>query len=132
MVGVPDRDRSSPSRGGWSPDDRVLELEREGRVDGYVPALDYDALGMQTVVIRLRVEGDLGAVLADHADRVTDAYETTGPYDALLIARFDDLGERNEFLAGLSTDDRVSATTANVVLRTACEYEFARLLGRSP
>ena len=62
---------------------------------------------------------------------MTDAYETTGPYDALLIARFDDPGELNGFLAGLSTDDRVAAATANVVLRTACEYEFTRLLGCS-
>lgn len=126
MAGSPD----SPStrREGWTPDDRVLELEREGRVDGYVPTLDYDALGMQTVLVRLRVTGDLETVLADHSAHVTDAYETTGPYDAFLVARFDDLGELNGFLAELSTDDRVAAATANVVLRTACEYEFARLL----
>jgi DNA-binding Lrp family transcriptional regulator len=59
---------------------------------------------------------------------VTDAYETTGSYDALLVTRFDDLGELNGFLAELSTDERVTATTANVVLQTACEYEFTRLL----
>lgn len=130
MTGSPDRNRSAPRGDGWPPDERVLELEREGRVDGYVPALDYEALGMQTVVVRLCLRGDhrLETILADHADRVTDAYETTGSYDALLIARFDELGELDEFLAGLSTDDRVSAAAANVVLRTACEYEFVRLL----
>ncbi|MEF8841837.1 MAG: Lrp/AsnC family transcriptional regulator [Haloarculaceae archaeon] len=128
MVGAPDRDRSAPRQEGWIPDERVLELEREGRVDGYIPVLDYDGLGMQTVLVRLCVRGDLAAVLADHPDCVTDAYETSGVYDALLIARFDDLGELNGFLAGLSTDDRVTAATANVVLRTACEYEFVRLL----
>lgn len=127
MSGAPDR---SIARGeGWTPEERVLELEREGRVDGYVPALDYEALGMETVVVRLRVRDDVDDVITDHAEHVTDAYETTGPYNALLIARFDDLAELNEFLAGLSTDDRVAAATANVVLRTACEYEFTRLLG---
>jgi DNA-binding Lrp family transcriptional regulator len=126
VAGAPDR--PSARREGWTPDDRVLELEREGRVDGYVPTLDYDALGMQTVLVRLRVTGDIEAVLADHSARVTDAYETTGSYDAFLVARFDDLGELNGFLAELSTDDRVAAATANVVLRTACEYEFAQLL----
>ena len=127
MAGAPDRE-SVASREGWTPGRRVLELEREGRVEGYVPSLDYDALGMQTVVVRLRVAGDLESVIADHGRRVTDAYETTGPFDALLIARFADLGEMNDFLAELSTDDRVTATTANVVLRAACEYEFTRLL----
>jgi DNA-binding Lrp family transcriptional regulator len=128
VAGAPERGRSAARREGWRPTDRVLELEREGLVDGYVPVLDYDALGMQTVLIRLRVEGDLAEVLADHPDCVTDAYETTGSYDALLVARFDDLGELNGFLAELSTDERVTATTANVVLQTACEYEFTRLL----
>ena len=129
MAGAPDRDRSAPRQEGWTPGDRVLELEREGRIEGYVPSLDYDALGMQTVVVRLRVEGDVESVVADHDGPVTDAYGTTGPYDALLVARFDDLGEMNDFLAELSTDDRVAAATANVVLRSACEYEFTRLLG---
>jgi DNA-binding Lrp family transcriptional regulator len=128
VAGAPDRDGSAPRKEGWAPDERVLDLEREGRVDGYVPTLDYDALGMQTVLVRLCVRGDLEAVLADHGGPVTDAYETAGSYDALLIARFDDLGELNGFLAGLSTDDRVTAATANVVLRTAHEYEFTRLL----
>lgn len=127
MAGTPDQE-SAARREGWTPESRVLELEREGRVEGYVPSLDYDALGMQTVVVRLRVRDDLAAILADHGARVTDAYETTGPYDTLLIARFVDLGEMNDFLAGLSTDERVTATTANVVLRAACEYEFTRLL----
>ena len=127
MAGAPDGE-STAGRGGWVPDERVLELEREGRVEGYVPSLDYEALGMQTVVVRLRVEGDVEAVVRDYAGPVTDAYETTGSYDALLIARFDDLDEFNGFLAELSTDERVSATTANVVLRTAFEYEFTRLL----
>lgn len=127
MAGAPERE-SAAGREGWTPAKRVLELEREGRVEGYVPTLDYDALGMQTVVVRLRVPGDLEAVLGDHGRRVTDAYETTGPYDALLIARFADLGEMNDFLADLATDERVAAVTANVVLQTACEYEFTRLL----
>ena len=127
MSGIPDR--SIARQEGWTPGERVLELEREGRVDGYVPALDYEALGMETVVVRLRVRDDVAPVVADHDERVTDAYETTGQYNAVLIARFDDLGELNDFLAGLSTDDRVAAATANVVLRTACEYEFTRLLG---
>ncbi|PSQ10801.1 hypothetical protein BRC93_08085 [Halobacteriales archaeon QS_5_70_15] len=128
MAGTSDPDGSASRREGWPPGERIRELEREGRVDGYVPVLDYDALGMQTVLIRLCVEGDLEDVIAARPDRVTDAYETTGSYDAFLIARFDDLGELNGFLAGLSTDDRVTATTASVVLRTACEHEFARLL----
>jgi len=129
VSGAPDRDQSAPRQEGWIPGERVLELEREGRVDGYVPALDHDALGMQTVIVRLRVGDDLEAVLEDLDGPVTDAYETAGSYDALLIARFDDLDDLNGFLAGLSTDDRVAAATADVVLRTACEYEFARLLG---
>ena len=127
MSGTPDR--SITHGEGWTPGERVLELEREGLVDGYVPSLDYESLGLETVLVRLRVRGDVAAVVADHDERVTDAYETTGPYNAVLIARFDDLGERNEFLAELSTDDRVAAATASVVLRTACEYEFTRLLG---
>jgi DNA-binding Lrp family transcriptional regulator len=101
----------------------VRELERAGRVEGFVPRADLAALGVETVLVFCRVDGDLESLVADYAGPITDAHETTGPWDALLVTRFRRPGGLERFLGQLATDDRVGAVAANVVSRTVLEYD---------
>lgn len=123
--GAPDRDEGET----WTPDERVFELERRGAVTGYVPVLDRERFGTETVIVSLRVPEDpVEHIVEDYGERVTDAFELTGSTDLLMIARFDDQASIDEFLAALSTDDRVTAVTANLVTRAACEYDSLPLV----
>jgi len=129
VAGTPDRDVSDGGGGreprGWVPDERVLELERAGRVEGFVPRVDLSSLGIETVLVFCRLAGDasLEALVADYDGPITDAHETTGPWDALLVTRFRRPGGPSRFLGLLATDDRVRAVEASVVTRTALEYD---------
>jgi DNA-binding Lrp family transcriptional regulator len=105
------------------PDDWVLELERTGRVEGFVPQVDLASLGVRTVLVFLRLDGELAALVADYEGPITDAHETTGPWDALLVTRFTRRGGLSRFLGLLATDDRVRQVEANVVSRTHLEYD---------
>jgi DNA-binding Lrp family transcriptional regulator len=107
----------------------VFELERRGAVTGYVPLLDHRRFGAETVIVWLRVpEAPVEVVVEDYAEHVTDAFELTGSTDLLLVARFDEEAAIDGFLAALSTDDRVTRVSANVVTRTACEYDHLPLV----
>lgn len=132
MAGTPDPgpDSDSDTGGGegenprgWVPEPWVLDLEQAGLVEEYVPRVDYDALDVLTVLVFLRLDGDLAELVADHAGPVTDAHETTDPWGALLVTRFTTPEGPARFLGGLATDNRVVACEVNVVARTALEYD---------
>ena len=125
MAGTPDPESSGGGPRGWVPDDRVLELEGAGRIEGFVPRADLAALGIETVLVFLHLRGDasLETLVADYDGPITDAHETTGPWDALLVTRFRRPGGLARFLGLLATDDRVTGVEVSVVTRTALEYD---------
>lgn len=123
MAGTPDPERSGGGSRGWTPDERVLELEGAGRVEGFVPQADLASLGIETVLVFVRVDGDLETLVADYDGPITDAHETTGPWDALLVTRFRRPGGLARFLGLLATDDRVTGVEVSVVTRTVLEYD---------
>ena len=127
MAGTPDREVTGGGGEprGWVPEQWIRDLERDGHVQGFVPRVDLAALGIRTVVVflRLREGASLTELVEDHAAVVTDAHETTGPWDALLVTRFARAGGLSRFLGRLGTDDRVTAVEANVVTRTLLEYD---------
>ena len=110
--------------------ERFAPLERTGGVVGYAPVLDYDELGIRTVIARLVArEGCVDAVAADLRGRnVTDVYVVTGEYNVLAIGRFADRTAADAHLSALATDDRVVSVTATVTLDTVREYDTAGLL----
>jgi DNA-binding Lrp family transcriptional regulator len=131
VAGAPDRRGGAPEGDGetWTPDERVFELERRGAVTGYVPVLDPERFGIETVIVRVRApEADTEALVADYGDRVTDAFELTGSTDLLLVVRFRDHAAVDRFLAALTTDDRVERVNANLVHRTVCEHDSLPLV----
>jgi DNA-binding Lrp family transcriptional regulator len=110
--------------------ERLAAFERTGAVVGYAPLLDYDELGIRTVVTRLAArERCVDAVAEDLRGRnVTDVYVVTGEYDVVAIGRFADRGAVDAHLARLATDDRVLSVTATVTLDTVREYDAFGLL----
>jgi DNA-binding Lrp family transcriptional regulator len=110
--------------------ERLAALEDDGVVEGYVPRLDYPALGYQTVIVRVDVDEDaVDAVLEDlRGPPVTDLYEVTGRYNVVCVGRFESRAALDAVLAALATDDRVRSVTGDVVLATACEYDTLGLL----
>jgi DNA-binding Lrp family transcriptional regulator len=114
---------------GWTPDERVFDLERRGLVAGYVPVLDHDRFEVRTVIVRLSVpSAAVEAVVETYRERVTDAFELTGAGNLLLVLRFVDATELTRFLATVSTDDRITSVTVDRVVRTACEHDALPLV----
>jgi DNA-binding Lrp family transcriptional regulator len=112
-------------------DDGTLERhEMRGEVIGYAPLVDYDAVDARTVLVRLRVApDDVGAVASDIADAGgVSVFELTGRVNLLAVCRFPDDAQRERFLAGLATDDRINDVTVSVALRTVVEGDARGLL----
>jgi hypothetical protein len=94
-----------------------------------VPTIAYDAVGVQTVVIRLAVRGDPAAVAAElPAPPLIDVHVVAGRFDVFAVGRFDDRIALNALLADLSADPRVTTVTADTVLRTVREHDASGLV----
>jgi DNA-binding Lrp family transcriptional regulator len=106
---------------------RLRELESGGVIEGYVPSVDYDALGYDvTAVFQLSVDGDgLGSVVdaLRAEDSMIGVYEVTGPHDVVAIGKFPGTDAMNEKIKDLLTDADVTAANTSVVLDVVREYE---------
>ena len=101
----------------------------DGTVGEVVPAIAYDAVGVQTVVFRLATRADPAAVAVElPVPPLIDVHVVAGRFDVFAVGRFDDRTELNALLAGLSTDPRVTTVTADTVLRTVREHDASGLV----
>ncbi|WP_255151186.1 hypothetical protein [Halorarius halobius] len=119
-------------RAGLAVDEGRLDaLESDGRIRGYAPLVDHDALDARTVVVRLAVApGDVDGV-ADCLRTLGGAhavFELTGGDNLLAVCRFTDDTGREAFLAALAMDDRVQRVVADAAVRTATEGDRRGLL----
>lgn len=106
---------------------RLRALEKHGVLQGYVPQLDYEALGYPvTVVVRLAVDGDHLTALAERLrdeKRLIAVYEVTGTFDIVAIGKYADGDEVKDHLVGLQSDPAVCRTDTSPVLTVAGEFE---------
>ena len=102
---------------------RRARLEATDVVRGYKPALNYDALGFQTVLLHLRSREPTATAetLGDHTG-VVSVYETTGHHNVLAVVRVADDADLDALVEAITTDTAVSAATASPASRTVCEY----------
>jgi DNA-binding Lrp family transcriptional regulator len=109
---------------------RLDALEADGRVTGYAPLVDHDALDARTVLVRLSVSRpDVPAVAATLREvGAVSVFELTGSENLLAVCRFDDGQSRESLLASLATDDRVHTVRANDALQTVVEGDRRGLL----
>lgn len=104
---------------------RVKRLEKQGYILGYVPVLDPQKLGLDLVVIvgvtitsgRLLEAQKRIARLAS----VYGVYDVTGDWDSMILARFRDREELNDFIKQLLMLPYVERTGTQLVLNTVKE-----------
>lgn len=104
---------------------RVKELEKEKIIRSYTAELDYEKLGYDVqAVIQLRIaKGKLFEVEKRIATdpRVFAVYDTTGDFDALVIAKFKSRKILDNFLKKIQRYDFIQRTETKLVLNTIKE-----------
>jgi Lrp/AsnC family transcriptional regulator for asnA, asnC and gidA len=104
---------------------RMEKLTKNGVIKKFVPIIDHSKLGYNlTTIIGVRVKG---GVLENWEDRtaykqnVLCMYDVTGEFDAILVARFRDTGELDQFIKGLLKEADVQRTYTQTVLNIVKE-----------
>ena len=104
---------------------RVKRLEQQEYITGYVPVLDPQRLGFDLVVI-VGVKILHGRLLEAQKriaklPRVFGVYDVTGEWDSMVLARFRDREELNEFIKDILQLPYVERTGTQLVLNTVKE-----------
>ena len=107
---------------------RVKELEQNKIIIGYSAELDYEKLGYDVqAIINLRIiQGKLFEIekkVATHPN-VFAVYDTTGDYDALIIAKFKNRRGLDKFLKKIQTFDFIAKTKTSIILNTIKEQQI--------
>jgi len=99
---------------------RVRALEKNGVIQGYMPIVDATKLGYDImVVIGIKViHGKIVETERDLAkeDGVFAVFDSTGEWDAIVMARFHNRTELNSFVKKVLDHENVDRTYTQVVL----------------
>lgn len=91
---------------------RVKKFEDSGTIKGYIPLVDSGYFGMELMaVIALRIsQGKLLETQKNIARdaRVVAVYDITGEWDSIVIGRFKDRQDLNDFIKNLLSQKNVS------------------------
>lgn len=104
---------------------RIKRLEDQGYIEGYVPVIDPVKMGFDLVVI-VGVKITHGKLLEAQkriakAPRVFGVYDVTGDWDSIILARFRNREELNDFVKELLALPYVERTGTQLVLNTVKE-----------
>lgn len=104
---------------------RVDKLIKAGVIEKFVPIINHSKLDYKlTTIIGVRVKG---GVLRNWENRtayhknVLGVYDVTGEFDAILIAKFKDTSELDQFIKGLLKEPDVQRTYTQTVLNIVKE-----------
>ena len=104
---------------------RVRRLENSGVIRGYSVQLDPELSGWElTVVIGLRIQkGRLIEIQEKIAqdNRVYGAYDVTGDFDSMIIARARDRRDLDDLSKNVLSIDGVESSVTHLVLNTVKE-----------
>ena len=99
---------------------RIEKLMKSGVIKKFAPVIDHGKLGYSfTTIIGVRVKG---GVLRNWEDKtsyhknVLCMYDVTGEFDAIIVARFKDTSELDEFVKNLLKEPDVQRTYTQTVL----------------
>ena len=110
---------------------RVKKLENEGIIRGYIPLINLDYIGYDLlVIIGIRIShGKLMEVerKISKNPHVYEIYDTTGDWDAIIIARFKGRDELNKFIKGVLAVEHVERTMTYLVLNVVKDEKRAML-----
>lgn len=113
---------------------RIRKLEGDGVIKGYIPMIDAGKVGFDLfVIIGIKIaHGKLVEVekklTKDH--RVYGVYDVTGEWDSIILARFRNREELNEFIKSVLATENVERTYTQVVLNVLKD-EKRMILGES-
>ena len=101
---------------------RMRRLEKEGIIKKYTASINYEKLGYGVhVLIEIRISKgkllELERKIARHPN-VYAVYDTTGEYDATVLAKFRTTRKMDNFLKIIQTYDFVERTNTKLVLNT--------------
>ena len=104
---------------------RIKRMEKEGIIKRYTAIVDYDSLGFGIhVLIDVRISKgklfELETKLAAFPNVYT-VFDTTGDFDATILARFDSTRSLDAFVKKIQTFDFVERTNTILVLNTIKE-----------
>ncbi len=99
---------------------RFQKLEEQGVITGFIPKIDYEKLGFELMaMIDIKAEsGDIPdtAEKLESNNRVISFFEVTGDTDMVIVSRFLDRKEMNEFIKKLQQTKGIKSTETNVIL----------------
>ncbi|MFB6253983.1 MAG: HTH-type transcriptional regulator Lrp [Halobacteriaceae archaeon] len=106
-------------------------LEETGVIQGYVPEINYDALGYDvTAIVQLKVEGHALPQIADrlcNEEQMVSVYEVTGDYDIIAIGKFQDTDDMNDVIKSLLSEADINESNTSVVLDAPIENRQFKL-----
>ena len=107
---------------------RIKRLEKEGVIKGYNTKINYEKLNYGVhVLIEIRIaKGKLFELEKKIARNpgVYAVYDTTGEYDATILAKFKSTRTMDTFLKNIQTFDFVEKTNTKLVLNTIKEGQI--------
>ena len=106
---------------------RIKKLEQEGIIKQYSAKINYDKLNYGVnVLIEIRIAKgklfELEKKIA-HSPNVYAVYDTTGEYDATVLAKFKTTQAMDKFLKLIQTFDFVERTSTKLILNTIKEEQ---------
>ena len=103
----------------------LKDLEKKKVIRGYFADIDPDKVGFTlTATIHLRITKgkimDVQASIANHS-RVFAVYDITGEWDSLVLARFKDRQEMDDFIKTTLSQKNIERTSTSLVLNNVKE-----------
>ena len=100
-------------------------LEKKNIIRGYLPDIDPESVGFTlTSTINLRIAKgkimEVQASIAKHP-RVYAVYDITGEWDSLVLARFKDREEMDQFIKTVLSQKNIERTSTSLVLNNVKE-----------
>ncbi|MBS3106184.1 Lrp/AsnC family transcriptional regulator [Candidatus Woesearchaeota archaeon] len=104
---------------------RIKKMERQGVIQKYTCRVDYERLGYDVhILVEMRIAKgrliELERKIA-RSPNVLAVYDTTGDYDAVILARFKSTRAMDSFIKEIQTYDFVERTNTKLILNTIKE-----------
>ena len=105
---------------------RVRAMEKNGVIQGYIPVIDPEKLGYDIMVV-IGIKVIHGRIVETERDLAKEpgvfaVFDSTGEWDAIMLARFHNRGQLNEFVKKVLDHENVDRTYTQVVLNVT-KYE---------
>lgn len=106
----------------------INKLEKEKIIKNYTAKLDYEKIGYDIeVIIEVRISKgrllDVERKIATHPN-VFAVYDITGAFDAVILARFKNRRQMDNFLKKIQTYEFVERTETKLVLQAVKEQDI--------